>query len=117
MELEPGFYKTKVEGSFYTEASNHYIRVFYKDKKKFVQVDHYPPQEFRMGNNEENFLLTHKVVKRLTKQTPIQVNRLSITISWQDEDGDTFTMTAQTRAMFEHNLEQFPRLKKLFERE
>jgi len=68
MNLEVGYYKIK---SRRRRASNvfHYLRVFIKDKKKYIQIDDGTPEE---ANAEMQILLeSYRLVKRITHHNPM----------------------------------------------
>ena len=109
MNLDTGYYKIKIRSR---RASNsfHYLRVFMKGKKKYVQIDDGIPQE---ANKEVSILLeSYSLVKRIRRHNPIQVNNSVMTVSWNDEDGDPFELKMRNIQTFKKALDLFPRLKK-----
>ena len=109
MNLDVGYYKIKNRSR---RASNtfHYLRVFIKDGRRYVQIDHGVPQE---ANDEIAILLeSYTLVKRITHHNPIQVNNSVMTVSWNDEDSDPFELKMRNIQTFKKALDLFPRLKK-----
>ncbi len=107
MQIQPGYYKIKIKG-WSRDFPNHYLRVFIKDKIKYLQIDHGIPTEAEKC--EEEVTMQYEIVKRLTPGTPIQVNQLMISISWVDEDKDLFEFQVRNIHAFERVLRLFPRV-------
>ena len=109
MNLDVGYYKIKNRSR---RASNtfHYLRVFIKDGRRYVQIDDGVPQE---ANDEMSILLeSYTLVKRITHHNPIEVNNAVMTISWNDEDADPFEMKIRNIHNFKRTLDLFPKIKK-----
>ena len=109
MNLDVGFYKIKSKGG---RSSNtfHYLRVFVKDKNKYVQIDDEEPVE---ANDEMAILLeSYTLIKRITHHNPVEVNNAVLTISWKDEDEDPFEMKMRNIQVFKNALNLFPRVAK-----
>jgi hypothetical protein len=109
MNLDPGYYKIKSKSR---RASNafHYLRVFVKNKKKYVQIDDEEPID---ATDEMTILLeSFTLIKRITHHNPIEVSNAVMTISWSDEDSDPFEMKMRNIQTFKKALNLFPRLKK-----
>ena len=109
MNLDVGYYKIKNRSR---RASNtfHYLRVFIKDGRRYVQIDDGVPQE---ANDEMAILLeSYTLVKRITHHNPVEVNNAVMTISWNDEDSDPFELRMRNIQTFKNALKLFPRLKK-----
>jgi len=109
MNLDVGYYKIKSKSR---RASNafHYLRVFVKDKKKYVQIDDENPVD---ATDEMTILLeSFTLIKRITHHNPIEVNNAVMTISWSDEDSDPFEMKMRNIQTFKNALALFPRIKK-----
>ena len=109
MNLEVGYYKIKNRSS---RASNafYYLRVFIKNKKKYIQINDDVPQQ---ANDEMVMLLeSYTLVKRITHHNPVEVNNALMTISWNDEDSDPFELRMRNIQTFKNALNLFPRLKK-----
>ena len=109
MNLEVGYYKIKNRSSRAADAF-HYLRVFTKNKKKYIQINDDVPQE---ANDEMAMLLeSYTLVKRITHHNPVEVNNALMTISWNDEDSDPFELRMRNIQTFKNALKLFPRLKK-----
>ena len=109
MNLDVGYYKIKNRSR---RAFNtfHYLRVFIKDGRRYVQIDDGVPQE---ANDEMAILLeSYTLVKRRTHHKPVEVNSAVMTISWNDEDSDPFEMKMRNIHNFKRTMNLFPRLKK-----
>ena len=109
MNLEVGYYKIK---NRIRRASNefHYLRVFVKDNKKWVQIDDEEPVD---ATDEMTILLeSYTIIKKITHHNPVEVNNAVMTISWSDEDEDPFEMKMRNIHTFKNALNLFPRLKK-----
>jgi hypothetical protein len=109
MNLDVGYYKIKSKSR---RASNafHYLQVFVKDKKKYVQIDDEDPVE---ANEEMAILLeSFTLIRRITHHNPIEVNNAVITISWNDEDEHPFEMKMRNIQTFKNALNLFPRVAK-----
>ena len=104
MNLDVGYYKIKSKSR---RASNafHYLQVFVKDKKKYVQIDDEDPVE---ANEEMAILLeSFTLIRRITHHNPIEVNNAVITISWNDEDEHPFEMKMRNIQTFKKALNLF----------
>ena len=109
MNLEVGYYKIKNRSGRAANAF-HYLRVFIKNKKKYIQINDDVPQE---ANDEMAMLFeSYTLVKRITHHNPIEVNNVVMTISWNDEDSDPFELRMRNIQTFKNALNLFPRLKK-----
>jgi len=109
MNLDVGYYNIKSKSR---RASNtfHYLRVFVKDKNKYVQIDDEEPVE---ANDEMAMLMEpYTLVKKITHHNPVEVNNAVMTISWSDEDSDPFEMRMRNIQPFKNALALFPRIKK-----
>ena len=109
MNLDVGYYKIKNRSR---RASNtfHYLRVFIKDGKRYVQIDDDAPQE---ADDEMAILLeSYTLIKKITYHNPIDVNNAVMTVSWNDEDSDPFELKMRNIHNFNRTMNLFPRLKK-----
>lgn len=109
MRIEPGYYKVEIKEGYF-RSRYHYLRVFVKNQKKYLQLDHGIPEPAE--NSEENFIQSYVLVKRITK--PIEVINPRVTVRWRDEDGHEFEMAARNSHLLDRIFELFPRLKKAF---
>lgn len=113
MKLDPGYYKVKRRGNFLIEEHTHYLRVFYKDKKKYIQMDHGGPE---LAEDHEDYVMEgYILVKKITR--PIEIRHLEVAISWSDEDGDRFKMKARNIHVLNKIFKDFPRLLKALKKE
>lgn len=110
MKIEPGYYKVKGRGGFLGKQTSHYLRVYYKGKKKYLQFDHGLPTAAE--DNEEDVIHGYTIIKKVTR--PIEVNKLKVSVEWQDEDGDAFSMQARNSVTFDRIFKFFPRVFKAF---
>jgi len=109
MNLDVGYYNIKSKSR---RASNifHYLRVFVKDKNKYVQIDDGTHEE---ANEDMQILLeSYTLVKRITPHNPVELNNAVMTISWSDEDQDPFELKARNIQTFKNALNLFPRVAK-----
>ena len=109
MNVDVGFYKIKSRSRRKFNYF-HYLRVFIKDKKKYIQIDADPPQE--VNDDMYAMLERFELVKKLTIYNPVEVGNAVMEISWLDEDGDEFKLNSRNIHNFKRTLDQFPRLKK-----
>ncbi|NQW27201.1 MAG: hypothetical protein HQ474_04760 [Flammeovirgaceae bacterium] len=109
MKIESGYYKIKLKGRS-LDDQYHYLRVFYKNKIKYLQMSHGIPQEAE--NYEEGLLNSYELIKRITHHRPIEVRHATITLSWKDEDGDPFQLKVRNIHALQRVFELFPRLAK-----
>ncbi len=109
MNLDIGYYKIKNRSR---RASNefHYLRVFVKDNKKWVQIDDEEPVD---ATDEMTILLeSYTIIKKITHHNPVEVNNAVMTVSWNDEDEDPFEMRMRNIQTFKNALNLFPRVAK-----
>ena len=111
MRIEPGYYKVRVKKGYFGQTTYHYLRVFVKDKSKFLQLDHGLPQ--KAEENEEGIIQDYVIVKKITR--PIEIHKVQVMIKWKDEDGDSFEMGARNSYVLDRIFQLFPRLRKAFE--
>ncbi len=109
MKFEPGYYKVKVKDGYFG-TTYHYMRVFVKERKKYIQIDHGFAEEAERC--EEDMVHHYQLVKRITK--PIEINNLRVLVSWKDEEGHEFKMTAANSAVLQKIFDLFPRLSRVF---
>lgn len=109
MRIEPGYYKIRRKG-YYLEGRYHYLRVYVKNRKKFLLMDNEEPTEAEKC--EQDIIQEYEIVKRLTPGNPIEVHRAEIALTWQDEDGDSYRMPARNIHVFFKILKLFPRVAK-----
>ena len=109
MNVDVGFYKIKSRSR---RKSNqfHYLRVYIKNKKKYIQIDAYPPQE--VNDDMYAMLERFELLKKITIHNPVEFNNTVLKISWLDEDNDDFTVKSRNIHNFKRTLALFPRLKK-----
>lgn len=108
--METGYYKIRKEKGYFG-TSTHYMRVYVKDRKKYIQIDHQYPQEAERV--ESQIAEQYVVVKKLIK--PVEYHRIRMTLTWEDEDGDRFKFEMRNHAVLDAIFQAFPRLKKLFD--
>lgn len=110
MKLDPGYYKIGWKGNL-LEMEVHYLHVFRSKGKLYYQLDHTDPLEAEKyeGQLGESRV---KVLKRITR--PIMINNLTVKLSFEDEDGDTFKFTARTEQVLNNIFQKFPRIAKSF---
>lgn len=109
MKFDLGYYKVKIEKGYFG-SSFHYMRVFVKEKVRYIQMDHGLPQ--RADKCEEEMIQRYKLIKKITK--PVEINQLKVMVKWKDEDGDEFTLIAKDNYVLYRIFELFPRLAKVF---
>ena len=109
MKLDPGYYKIAPKRQLLS-SSCHYLRVFVRNKVKYFQLDHAPPE--LASKVEMDYLDHYKIVKKIIN--PIQVNKLSFKLTWIDEDGDHFEMGGTGSHILDSILKNFPRVAKAF---
>jgi hypothetical protein len=109
MTLETGYYKIK-NRSRRASHSFHYLRVFVKGNKKWVQIDDEEPVD--ATDDTQILLEPYTIVKKITHHNPVEVNNAVMTVSWNDEDEDPFEMKMRNIQVFKKALNLFPRLKK-----
>jgi len=100
MEIRSGFYKFKHQG-------NHYLRIFFKEGIQYYQVDHGQPDKMETF---DQLYGTNPDIKRITR--PISVNNITATISFEDQDGDTFEFAAKNIHTLKRIFSEFPRVAK-----
>ena len=109
MNLDVGYYNIKSKSR---RASNifHYLRVFVKDKNKYVQIDDGTHEEA----NEDMLILlgSYTLVKRITPHNPVEVSNAVMPISWKDTDEDPFEMKIRNIQTFKNAIKLFLRLAK-----
>ena len=104
MNLDVGYYNIKSKSR---RASNtfHYLRVFVKDKNKYVQIDDGTHEE---ANEDMQILLeSYTLIKRITPRNPVEVSNAVMPISWKDEDQDPFELKARNIQTFKNALKSF----------
>ena len=109
MKIQSGYYKVKLRDRS-LDDQYHYLRVFHKGEKKYIQLSNGIPQD--AYNCEEVLLKSYELVKRITHYHPIEVCNIVITISWQDEDGDPFQLKIRNINALKRVFDLFPRLAK-----
>lgn len=97
--------KAKVRKQLIGSNTCHYLRVFYKDKKKYIQFDHGLPQ--LAEDNEQDFLEEYHLISRITK--PVEVSQIKVSVKWRDEEGE-FLMEARNTYSLKRIFEMFPRV-------
>ena len=109
MNLDVGYYNIKSKSR---RASNtfHYLRVFVKDKNKYVQIDDGTHEE---ANEDMQILLeSYTLVKRITPHNPVEVSNAVMPISWKDADEDPFEMKIRNIQTLKNAIKLFLRLAK-----
>ncbi len=71
------------------------MRVLVKDRKKYIQIDHSNAEAAERC--EVDMVHHYQLVKRIAK--PIEINKLRVLVSWKDEEGDEFKMSAANSAV------------------
>ncbi len=106
MKLDAGYYKIKSRAGYFSKF--HYLRVYIKNGKRYYQIDHGQPQE--ENTNEAQLLEGYEIVKKILN--PIQVKNPCLTISFEDEDRDSFILRARNDYSFKRIITFFPRVAK-----
>lgn len=103
MKLEPGLYKIADNAPI---NRCHYLRVYYDEKRKHFQLNHYHPEK------ADDFgvlpLEGFRFVKKLNR--PLDVKKVRITIEWQDGDEDVFQVSMTNVQMIRILFDQFPEI-------
>lgn len=101
MVSEVGLYKIKFKGGF------HLLRIAVQGGKKVFKIDHgvFEPME-RLHNTEEYLEVINKVNERTISKD--DVFQAKITISWEDRDGRSFSMTVRDLWRLRSILQELP---------
>ncbi len=116
MRLEPGNYLVEIKGSIYlAQPKHHYLRVWIdrNTRKKMFQLDHEIPTNGE--DYEQKLLEDYKLVKKITRNSPIEYNKIEVTFSWVNEDGHRMEMRARNGYTAKRILQEFPRLAQAFD--
>lgn len=106
MKLEPGLYKIKYAEDFFDSEVSHYLRVFYKDGILYYQEDHDKPREASQFD-DSIFLGNVKTVQRVPEHK-MKARNVRVTFSWEDLDGDKFSLTGRSRQILRRIVKLFP---------
>ncbi|MGL1885477.1 MAG: hypothetical protein OCD76_03090 [Reichenbachiella sp.] len=110
--LEPGHYKIKT--TFAYETSFSYLKVEFKKGKYVLTFNN----SFTHIVNDQDALNAHmsgvEVIKKITHNNPPEYSSVRVKVSFKDEDGDKFEMTAANSIVLKDIWESFPRLAKKF---
>lgn len=109
MKIPPGYYEV-VRGAKF-EKEFHLMRVWVKDGKKFVQLDHNLPQE--LNDEDERWLVQdYQIHRQFTNRKPIEIVSPKVIIQFSLTGGGSHKMIARNWHQVVRILEQFPRLKR-----
>ncbi len=106
MRISTGCYKIEKKKGF--DTTTHYMLVFIKNGIKYFRIDHGAIQ--KAEDVEKDIIHYYKLKSEV--RAPIEINRLSATITWYDKDGDEFKITVSNDAAMEHFFNCFPRVGK-----
>lgn len=108
MKLDAGYYK--ISSGDQLNKTYHFLRVWNKDGKKYIQIDHGLPQELD-ADYERWFVQDYRLITTYSVRQPIQI--LSPKVIFEFTEGtEKHQMEARNWYVVRRILEQFPRLKK-----